>query len=47
MDFPGIESRTLDFPVENRDVAVQCDVLPAQLLLLAGSLGIAIEISRY
>lgn len=47
MDFPGIEGCTLDFPVEERDVAVQCDVFPAELLRLAGNLEINIEISRY
>ncbi len=47
IDFPGIEGRTLDFPVEDRDVAVQCDILPAELLRLSGNLEINIEISRY
>ncbi len=47
MDFPGIDGRTLDFPVEDRDVGVQCDIFPAELLRLARNLEIDIEISRY
>ncbi len=46
-NFPGIEGRTLDFPIADRDVAVQCDILPSLLLRLAGDLEINIEISRY
>ena len=46
-EWPGVEGVTLDFGVERRDVAVQCDVLPMELVRLAGSLGLAIEMSQY
>ncbi|HEX8464425.1 MAG TPA: DUF4279 domain-containing protein [Abditibacterium sp.] len=46
-EFPDVQGRVLDFPVEDRDVAVQCDVFPARLLKLAGDFGIDIEITRY
>jgi hypothetical protein len=45
--WPGIERVTLDFGIERRDVAVQCDELPAVLVRLAGSLGLGIELSHY
>jgi hypothetical protein len=45
--FPGVESVTLDFGINRRDVAVQCDRLPADLIQLAGSLGLEIELSQY
>ncbi len=47
LDFPGIEGRTLDFPIWERDAAVQFDYFPPQLLRLAGELEIGIELSRY
>jgi hypothetical protein len=37
----------LDFGVERRDVAVQTVRFPAELLRLAGTLGISIEVSLY
>lgn len=46
-EYPGVEDVTLDFGIERRDVAVQCDHLPAELIRLAGSLGLAIELSQY
>ena len=45
--WPGVEEVTLDFGVERRDVAVQCDFLPPELVRLAGSLGLGIELSQY
>jgi hypothetical protein len=45
--WPGVARVTLDFGVVRRDVAVQCDVLPPELVRVAGSLGIAIELSHY
>jgi hypothetical protein len=45
--FPGVEGRTLDFGYHNRNVFVQCDYLPPELLVLAGSLGVGIELSLY
>jgi hypothetical protein len=46
-DFPGVEGVTLDFGVARRDVPVQCDHLPAELVRLAGALGLGIELSQY
>jgi hypothetical protein len=45
--FPGVEKVTLDFGIERRDVVVQCDLLPADLIRIAGSLGLSIELSQY
>ena len=45
--FPGVEGVTLDFGIERRDVVVQCDLLPADLIRIAGSLGLNIELSQY
>jgi hypothetical protein len=47
VSFPGVEDAVLDFGIERRDVAVQCDRLPAKLVSLAGNVGLAIEISQY
>jgi hypothetical protein len=46
-EFPGVEGVTLDFGIARRDVAVQCDLLPAELVQQAGLLGLAIELSQY
>jgi len=46
-EFPGVEAVVLDFGITHRDVVVQCDRLPADLIRLAGQLGLAIEISHY
>jgi hypothetical protein len=46
-DFPGVESISVDFPVEDRDVAIQCDAFPPSLLSLLGGLSIELMISRY
>ena len=43
---PGVEGVTLDFGIERRDAAVQCDYLPPELVRLAGSLGLGIELSH-
>ena len=45
--WPGVEAVDLDFGIERRDVAVQCDHLPPELVRLAGSLGLGIELSQY
>lgn len=47
VEWPGVEGVTLDFGVARRDVAVQCDHLPTELVQLAASLGLAIELSQY
>jgi hypothetical protein len=46
-EWPGIDGVTLDFGIDRRDVAVQCDHFPAELVQLAGSLGLSIELSQY
>ncbi|HEV7998820.1 MAG TPA: hypothetical protein VGP63_02995 [Planctomycetaceae bacterium] len=45
--FPGVEDVTLDFGIERRDVVVQSDHLPADLIRAAGALGLGIELSQY
>lgn len=46
--YPGVTDMRLDFPYERREgAAVQSDSLPPELLLLAGSLGITIELTLY
>ncbi len=45
--WPGVEGAVLDFGIERRDVYVQCDYLPADLIRLAGELGLGIELSQY
>ena len=45
--FPGVSDRRLDLGYFRRDVEVQCDYLPPEVLALAGSLGIGIELSLY
>lgn len=37
----------LDFAIEWRDVAIQYDSIPAELVRLAGRLGLAFELSHY
>ena len=39
-DFPGVTDMRLDFGYDCRNVAVQCDYLPPDLLTRAGTLGI-------
>jgi hypothetical protein len=43
----GIKEVGLDFGIAWRDVIVQCDYLPPDLIRIAGALGIGIEISHY
>jgi hypothetical protein len=45
--FPGVEGVELDFGIERRNVAVQNDRLPADLIRVAGSLGLSINMSQY
>ena len=47
MKWPGLDAGGLDFGVQRRDVLVQCDEFPAELLKLAGGLGLSIELSCY
>jgi hypothetical protein len=46
-NFPCSEGTTLDFPVEDREVACQRDTFPSELLALMGGLKITLAISRY
>ena len=46
-NFAAVENIELDFPVEDRDTAVQRDFFPAALLSLMGDLQIGMVISRY
>jgi hypothetical protein len=46
-EWPGVGDITLDFGIERRDTAVQCNVLTAELVRLAGLLGMSIELSLY
>ena len=43
----GIESIFLDFGIEQRDVFVQSNFFPPELITLAGKLGLGIELSQY
>ncbi|UQN06285.1 hypothetical protein [Deinococcus sp. QL22] len=45
--FPGVDTRDLDFGIEDRDVGIQGDVFPSELLLLMGRLNINLGISRF
>ena len=45
--FPNVEGAQFDFAIEERDVWVQSDTFPAELLRRMGELGIDLEVSRY
>jgi hypothetical protein len=45
--FPGVEAVTLDFGIERRDVVVQSDHFSADLIRVAGALGLSLELSQY
>jgi hypothetical protein len=45
--FPGVERACLDFGLNKRDVFCQQDTLPAELLYLAGSIGLDIDLSQF
>jgi hypothetical protein len=45
--FPGVTAVVLDFGIAWRDVVAQSDRFPAELVRLAGSCGIALELSHY
>jgi hypothetical protein len=45
--FAGVEDVGLDFAISRRDVFVQCDCFPAELVRLAGECGISLEQSHY
>ena len=45
--FEGVEEMEIDFAVERRDVAVQAEWFPPELLWRAGALDIALRITHY
>ncbi len=44
---PGIEHLVLDFGICRRDVMAQIDRFPAELIALAGAMGMGIALSQY
>jgi len=46
IDLPGVYGE-LDFGICKRDVYMQCDRFPPELLILAGSIGLEIALSQY
>ena len=44
---PGIDNLLLDFGILRRDVAAQFDCFPVELVRLAGTFGMALELSQY
>lgn len=44
---PDVDDVRLDFPVYRRDVFVQCELFPRDLVRLAGRVGLALELSLY
>jgi hypothetical protein len=47
INYKGIDGGDLDFGIEWRNVAVQCDNFPPELVKLAGHIGLGIELSQY
>ena len=45
--FPGVEKVSLDFGIEERDMAAQSERFPANLLRVMGNLGIWLEFTLY
>jgi len=45
--YSGVEGAYLDFGIEWRNVSVQSDSFPPSLIVLAGQIGLGIEISQY
>lgn len=45
--YPGVEGASLDFALTKRDVFCQYDTLPAELLHLAGGVGLDIVLSKF
>lgn len=46
-EYSGVETVQLDFPVDQKDVAIQNNIFPPKLLLLCGQLGIELNLSLY
>lgn len=47
MSYEGVDGGDLDFGIEWRDVVIQCDNFPANLIKLAGQIGLGVELSQY
>jgi hypothetical protein len=47
MEFQGVEEGSLQFVINRRNDANQNDLFPAELVRLAGSLGLSILLSQY
>ncbi len=47
VSFQGVEQVSLDFGIEEREVMYQSDRFPPKLLLLAGTIGIWLELTLY
>jgi hypothetical protein len=45
--FPGVEKVSLDFGIEERDMAAQSESFPPELLRVAGGLGIWLSFTLY
>ena len=46
-EFPGLERLVLDFPVADRDVMIQSERFPVDLISLMSELKIELVVSRY
>jgi len=46
-EFPGLERLVLDFPVADRDVMIQSERFPVDLISLISELKIELVVSRY
>jgi hypothetical protein len=44
---PGLDGLVLDFGIARRDVAVQCDSFPSELVRLAAEFDLGLEMSQY
>ena len=47
VDFPGVQNVSVDFGIEERDVAAQCERFPPNLLRILGSLGMWLDFTLY
>lgn len=47
INYKGIDGGDLDFGIEWRNVAVQCDNFPSTLIKLVGQIGLGLELSQY
>lgn len=47
MTWPGVDGGSLDFGIYHREVPVQCDSFPPELVKAAADAGLGIELSQY